>query len=64
MSILACMVVDKSFDEKNHYSKYGMKENWTNTGKNKQERMVVSPTIRQVTINVHTKYEHSSLHGC
>ena len=26
------------FDEKFHYSKYGKKENWTNTGKNKQEK--------------------------
>ena len=26
------------FDEKFHHSKYGKKENWTNTGKNKQER--------------------------
>ena len=25
------------FDEKFHHSKYGKKENWTNTGKNKQE---------------------------
>ena len=28
----------KIFDEKSHYSKYGQKENWTNTGKNKQEK--------------------------
>ena len=26
------------FDEKFHYSKYGKKENWTNTEKNKQEK--------------------------
>ena len=26
------------FDEKCHSSKYGRKENWTNTGKNKQEK--------------------------
>ena len=26
------------FDEKFHHSKYGKKENWTNTGKNKQEK--------------------------
>ena len=26
------------FVEKFHHSKYGKKENWTNTGKNKQER--------------------------
>ena len=28
----------KIFDEKFHSSKYGRKENWTNTGKNKQEK--------------------------
>ena len=26
------------FDEKFHHSKYGKKENWTNTGKNKKEK--------------------------
>ena len=26
------------FDEKFHHSKYGKKENWTNAGKNKQEK--------------------------
>ena len=26
------------FDEKFQHSKYGKKENWTNTGKNKQEK--------------------------
>ena len=26
------------FEEKFHYSKYGNKENWINTGKNKQEK--------------------------
>ena len=26
------------FDEKFHHSKYGRKENWTNTGKNKHEK--------------------------
>ena len=26
------------FDEKFHHSKYGQKENWTNTGKNKEEK--------------------------
>ena len=106
------------FDEKWHSSKNGRKENWTNTGKNKQEktgfqshdttshhqpayqrwafylvwlmgnlwrkisssmegkkigqikgqisrrRLVFNPTIQQTAINLHTKYEHSSLHGC
>ena len=28
----------ETFDEKFHHSKYGKKENWTNTGKNTQEK--------------------------
>ena len=27
-------------------------------------RLVLNPTIQQVVINLRTKYEHSSLHGC
>ena len=27
-------------------------------------RLVLNPTIHKVVINLHTKYEHSSLHGC
>ena len=45
-------------------SKYGRKENWTNTGKNKWGWLVLNPTIQQVVTNLHTKYDHSSLHGC
>ena len=51
------------FDEKNHHSKYGKKENWTNTGKNKQGRLVCNPTIQHVIINLYTKYDSSSLQG-
>ena len=36
MYILACMAVEKSLT-KIYTSKYGRKENWTNTGKNKQK---------------------------
>ena len=52
------------FDEKFHHSKYGKKENWTNTGKDKQKRLVCNPTIQHVIINLYTKYDSSSLHGC
>ena len=51
------------FDEKVHYSKYGKKEYWTNTGKNKQRRLVLNPTIQHIVINLHTKWDYSSLHG-
>ena len=51
------------FDEKFHHSKYGKKENWTNTGKNKRRRLVRNPTIQYIIINLHTKYDYSSLHS-
>ena len=50
------------FDEKFHHSKYGKKENQTNTGKNKR-RLVRNPTIQYIIINLYTKYEYSSLHS-
>ena len=31
---------------------------------NKQDKAVLNPTIQQVVINLHTKYHHSSFHGC
>ena len=51
------------FDEKFHHSKYGKKENWTNTGKNKRRRRVRNPTIQYIIINLHTKYDYSSFHN-
>ena len=51
------------FDEKFPHSKYGKKENWTNTGKNKRRRLVGNPTIHYIIINLHTKYDYSSLHN-
>ena len=51
------------FDEKFHHSKYGYKENWTNTGKNKRRRLVRDPTIQYTIINLYTKYDFSSLHS-
>ena len=51
------------FDEKFQHSKYGKKENWTNTGKNKRRRLVRDPTIQYIIINLYTKYEYSSLHS-
>ena len=65
MLILACMVVEKYFS-KCHSSKYRRKENWTNTGKNKQEKACsqTHETKQKVVINMYTTYDHSSLHGC
>ena len=49
------------FDENFHYLKCGKKENWTNTWKNEHEK-VHNPTIKYIIINLHTKYDYSSLH--
>ena len=38
-------------------SKYGKKENGTNAWKNKHERLVYSPMIQYIIINLHTKYD-------
>ena len=38
MNTLASTVSQKSLTEKFHHSTYGKKENWTNKGKNKQEK--------------------------
>ena len=38
MTILASTASQKSLTKKVHYSKYGKKENWTNTGKNKNKK--------------------------
>ena len=62
MTTLACTVSQKS-DKKFLHSKYGKKENWTNTGKNKRRRLVCNPTIQYIIINLHTKYDYSSSHS-
>ena len=51
------------FDEKNPYSKYGKKENRTNTEKKSMRRLVCDPTIKYIIIDVHTKHDYSSLHS-
>ena len=51
------------FDEKFHHSKYGKKENWINTGKNKQEKAGSYTLIQYIIINLLTKYDYSSLHS-
>ena len=52
------------FDEKFHHSKYGKKENWTNKGKNEQEKAGLQSHNMHVIINLYTKDDSSSLHGC
>ena len=49
------------FDEKLHLSKFGKKENWINTGKNKRRGLVCNPTTQYIIIDLLTKYDYSSL---
>ena len=41
-----------------------MKANGTNKERISSRRLVLNSTIQQVIINLHAKYQHSSLHGC
>ena len=50
------------FDEKSHHPKYGKKENRIKTGKNKQETAGSQSHDKYIIINLHTKYNYSSLH--
>ena len=43
------------FDENFHYSKYGKKENWTNTGKNKKQKAGSQSNDTTIVISMYTK---------
>ena len=62
MSTQACRISQKSLTKNFNYSKYGKKENRTNTEKISTRRLVCNPTIQYIVINLHTKYNYSSLH--
>ena len=51
------------FDDKFHYSKYGKEENWTNQEKHKHQNANSHLSIQFIIINLHTKYDNSSLHS-
>ena len=51
------------FDEKFHYSKYGKEKHWTNTRRISIRRLVCYLTTQFIIINLHTKYDNSSLHS-
>ena len=51
------------FDEKFHYSKYGKEKHWTNTRRISIRRLVCNLTTQFIIINLHTKYDNSSLHS-
>ena len=64
MSILACMVVEKSLTKNFILQSMEGKKSGQMQGRICWRRLVLNPTIQQVVINLRTKYEHSSLYGC
>ena len=50
------------FDEKCHHSKYGKKIGQIHV-RISRRRLVRNPTIQYIIINLHTKYDYSSLHN-
>ena len=51
------------FDDKFYHSKYGKKKNGQIQGRISMRRLVRNPTIQYIIINLHTKYNYSSLHS-
>ena len=51
------------FDEKFHHSKYGKNENGQIQERISMRRLVRNPTIQYIIINLHTKYDYSSLNS-
>ena len=64
MSIPACMVVKKSLAKNFILQSTEGKKIRQIQGRISRRRLVLNPTLQEVFINQHTKYEHSSLHGC
>ena len=54
-----CMIL-KKYLTKDHYSRYGKKENQTNTKKNNQ-KAGCNASIQHIIINLHTNYDYPSL---
>ena len=63
MSILACMVVEKSLTQNFNLQSMEGKKLGQMQERISWRRLVLNPMI-QVVINLRTKYELSSLHGC
>ena len=51
------------FDENFHYSEYGKKEIGQIQRRKIMRRLVRNPTIQYIIINLHIKYDYSSLHS-
>ena len=63
MTTVARTVSEKSLTKISSFKVYGKKENRTYTEKNKRRRLVRNPMIQYIIINLHTKYDYSSLHS-
>ena len=64
MSILACMVLEKSLTKNFILRSMEGKKSGQMQRRISWRRLVLNPTIQQAVINLHIKYKHSSLHGC
>ena len=63
MSILVCKVVEKSLMKNVILQSMDEKKIGQIQGRISRRRLVPNITIQQVIINLHTKYENSSLYG-
>ena len=64
MRILACMVLEKSLTKNVILQSIEGKKIGQIQGRISRRRLVHNPTIQQDIINLHTKDEYSTLHGC
>ena len=64
ISILACMVVEKSLTKNFILQSMEGKKSEQMQVRISCRKLVLNSTIQQAVINLSTKYEHSSLHGC
>ena len=62
-AFLPCMVIEKYLTKNVILQSTDGKKIGQIQGKISRRKMVPSPTIQQVILNKHTKYENSSLHG-
>ena len=64
MIILACKVMEKSLTKNFILRSTERKKIGQIRGRISRRRLVLNPRIQQVITNLHSKYDHSSLHGC
>ena len=64
MTTLACMVVEKSLTKNFIIQSRERKKIRQIQGRISRRRLVLDPMIQHVVINLHSKYDYSSLHDC